>query len=490
MHPLSDNELDRLSREAAEQYDVQQNTSGWDKLEQKLNKHLPAAEKKERRRFLFFIWIFALLSGGGLLWILTSDRTSQTLILKEGSSNVSHIPTEKTGVDQSPVDKSAKQPGDDHTNGNINDRELAVGEQEKSTTEKRTSALPEKSGIEYDPSASINKTSLKTKRTGLNKDLAVGQNPVNRKYGNTRPGGRPNNQATVEVTPGEGPGKEENSVERSNNETGRTSPLHEKNIQKENLPTAPVPPTTNEQKDGTAVTGSTPQAVTETVTTVADSGSTVKKASIPKNKSGFDKGLVVGAVAAPDMSNVKFSNTDKVGYNVGIQLNYRMSQRWSVNTGVLYTKKNYTSKGKDFNPPKGSWIDNVNLDMVEGSCEMFDIPVNVRYDLSKGNKHRYFLSTGLSTYLMKQEEYHYYYQYTNGNPGYRARSYPSDEHHWLSILNVSAGFEKKLSKRLSIQGEPYLKIPLAGVGYGNLKLNSYGVYFSIRYNTGLLSGRK
>ncbi|HKH63654.1 MAG TPA: hypothetical protein VKA49_22610, partial [Flavitalea sp.] len=110
--------------------------------------------------------------------------------------------------------------------------------------------------------------------------------------------------------------------------------------------------------------------------------------------------------------------------------------------------------------------------------------------LNQGNKHRYFLSTGLSTYLMKQEEYHYHYQYINGSPGYRYRTYASDEHHWLSILNISAGFEKKISKRFALQGEPYLKIPLVGVGYGNLQLNSYGVYFSLRYNTGVLSGRK
>lgn len=65
MHPFSDKDIDRLSREAAEQFDVEQNTSGWEKLEQKLNKQLPQKDKRERWRFLFFICLFALLSCGG-----------------------------------------------------------------------------------------------------------------------------------------------------------------------------------------------------------------------------------------------------------------------------------------------------------------------------------------------------------------------------------------------------------------------------------------
>ena len=85
MHPLSDKDLDRLSREAADQFDVEQNTSGWDKLEQKLSKHMPEKGRKERRRFLFFIWLFVLLSGGGLVWMLTGN-TPQSITLKEGSS--------------------------------------------------------------------------------------------------------------------------------------------------------------------------------------------------------------------------------------------------------------------------------------------------------------------------------------------------------------------------------------------------------------------
>jgi hypothetical protein len=161
-----------------------------------------------------------------------------------------------------------------------------------------------------------------------------------------------------------------------------------------------------------------------------------------------------------------------------------------LNTGVLYTRKNYTAVGKDFNAPKGTWLDNVMLDNVQGNCYMFDVPINIRYDLNTNNNHRYFVSTGLSSYFMKEENYDYYYQYPNGASAHRFRSYPSSKGHVFSILNISAGYEKNIGRNVSLQAEPYFKVPLTGVGYGSIRLNSYGVFFSLKYKPGQGTGKK
>ena len=489
MH-LSDKDLDRLSREAAEQYDVEQNTSGWDKLEQKLNKHLPAKDRKERRRFLFFIWIFAFLTGGGLVWMLTGNHTRQAITLKEGSTQITQVPSESNGTDAF-LDKSKSK------NLNIDDKrqnpddQKPLQDQQGVTTENRNTTQTENKVPGNEPANNSQKSDKDVQKSGptpaSNEANFTGKKPVQKKSKNKPVRDAGIGEVSALVAPVQRPDKKNNSVIKDND----ASPVTNANKAEKEVTSAKENPSANtEQNEKALVADSSNQHVTKSIKSGVDSGSTVKKMSMPKGRSGFDRGLVVGAVGAPDMSNVKFTNTDKVGYNFGIQLEYRISQRWSANTGVIYTQKNYTSQGEDFNPPKGSWIDNVKLDLVEGTCDMFDIPLNVRYDLNQGNKHRYFLSTGLSTYLMKNEEYHYHYQYTNGSPGYRYRTYAADEHHWFSILNISAGFEKKISKRFSLQGEPYLKIPLVGVGYGNLQLNSYGVYFSLRYNTGALSGKK
>ena len=485
---LSDKDLDRLSREAADQYDVEQNTSGWDKLQQKLDKHLPAKAKRERRRFLFFIWMLALLTGGGLAWILTGNHTRRDISLKEGSSEVNQVRSESDAPRQSLEKSKSREFSDDKYPKQVDDQR-PVQKQQTLTADKPSTKRPESTLAQSDRSNNNPKSAKNFDKPavtpGPDEINTKNGKPVVQKSRNKRVNDRGITKTATPPASIQPSAIEKNSVEKHDVPVAVSSANSARNELPGTKENAAAATAQNQQSSDTAN-----QSVTESLKPGADSSATVKKAFASQGKSGFDKGLVVGVLGAPDMSNVKFTNTDKVGYNVGIQVDYRFSRRWSANAGIIYTKKNYTSQGDDFNPPKGSWIDNIKLDLVEGSCTMFDIPLNVRYDLTQGNRHRYFLSTGLSTYLMKEEEYHYYYQYTNGSPGYRSRTYASDEHHWLSILNISAGFEKKVSRRLSLQGEPYLKIPLSGIGYGNLKINSYGIYFSIRYNTGLLSGKK
>jgi hypothetical protein len=46
-------------------------------------------------------------------------------------------------------------------------------------------------------------------------------------------------------------------------------------------------------------------------------------------------------------------------------------------------------------------------------------------------------------------------------------------------LNFSAGYEQYLGKLGSLRIEPYLRIPLAGMGTGNLPITSAGLNIGI-----------
>jgi hypothetical protein len=162
-------------------------------------------------------------------------------------------------------------------------------------------------------------------------------------------------------------------------------------------------------------------------------------------------------------------------------IDYTLSQKFQLQTGFIYTKKNYKMNGSDYHPPKGTWIDYVNLKEVTGSCSMYDIPLNLRYNAIRKKSSTIFFSAGLSTYLMNSEDYSYYYYY-NGAPNTRDRSYPTNDDYLFSVFNFSAGFEKKLNKSFSMQVEPFFKQTLTGVGFGSISLSSTGIYFSLRYN--------
>ena len=101
---------------------------------------------------------------------------------------------------------------------------------------------------------------------------------------------------------------------------------------------------------------------------------------------------------------------------------------------------------------------------------------------------RIFVTTGLSSYLMMKENYSYNYYY-NGMPVTRSRAYQTSDKYWLSVLNFSAGFEKILNKKFSVQLEPFFKQPLKGIGFGSISLNTAGLYISLRYHPSFRHGR-
>ena len=59
------------------------------------------------------------------------------------------------------------------------------------------------------------------------------------------------------------------------------------------------------------------------------------------------------------------------------------------------------------------------------------------------------------------------------------KNYKNENSHIFSVLNLSGGYQHHLSDRVSVMGEPYVKIPVSGVGYGKVKLNSAGVLFTV-----------
>ena len=148
---------------------------------------------------------------------------------------------------------------------------------------------------------------------------------------------------------------------------------------------------------------------------------------------------------------------------------------------MIYTKKFYKVDGEDFYPPKHTPMSYLDVVDVSGSCNMFEFPINIRYDISYNNKGRFFANTGLSSYIMDKQDYVCVYYNNQG----LLKEYPwktdSNFDHFLSNLNLSVGYERTIGKNFSVQAEPYFKVPLKGLGYGSIRMNSYGMFFTVKY---------
>lgn len=190
-----------------------------------------------------------------------------------------------------------------------------------------------------------------------------------------------------------------------------------------------------------------------------------------------EKGIYISILASPDFSMVKFQSVKSMGYGFGLLAGYRFNRHISMETGVYWDKKQYYSDGEYFDKSKTGIPYSVKIKDIYGNCGMFEIPLSFRYDFAFSRKGRFFSTAGLNSYIMKKENYDYS---TNDYPGWsRKVSYNNSSNNLFSILELSAGYEYKLGKIGRIRVEPYLNIPLKGVGIGSMPISSAGLHLGI-----------
>jgi hypothetical protein len=194
--------------------------------------------------------------------------------------------------------------------------------------------------------------------------------------------------------------------------------------------------------------------------------------------------LVLTALAAPDVSTAKSSKSSKLSSNIGMLATYAVGKKLSVTSGAIYARKFYNSEGttgSSYGNAADTWE-------VYADCNVLDVPLNVNYKLITGKKSSVSFSTGLSTYFMLKEKYDYVTQQADGTQKVTTLEIRNQNQHLLGIANVGVSFDHRLTEKISIGVQPFAKLPLTGIGYGNASLRSAGVSFSL--NIGLFPAKK
>jgi hypothetical protein len=151
-----------------------------------------------------------------------------------------------------------------------------------------------------------------------------------------------------------------------------------------------------------------------------------------------------------------------------------------VAAGVVKAHKVYGARPEDYGNT-AYWYNRTLPDDINAVCRVLDVPLNIGYQLVSREKSAFTLNTGLSSYWMLAEDYHYYYQGTYGQPYSRTWQVRHENRHLFSIYNLSAGYSHRLTSAMTWGIEPFVKVPLTGLGGGKIKLASTGVFFSLGY---------
>lgn len=182
----------------------------------------------------------------------------------------------------------------------------------------------------------------------------------------------------------------------------------------------------------------------------------------------------------PDFNSTAAVLGGRTSMAVGLSVGVGLSKRLGIQTGLIYGSKKYNANGYDytFNNPNTQ----TTIESIQAVCKVLEIPLKATYKLIENQNRSIEINAGLSSYIMLKENYVFKYLPYTGRKD-RISEFTNANQHFFSVLDLSATYNIKLkSKKFALGFEPYIKIPLGGIGQGNVPLKSSGVSLKLHYD--------
>jgi hypothetical protein len=194
--------------------------------------------------------------------------------------------------------------------------------------------------------------------------------------------------------------------------------------------------------------------------------------------------FAMSIIASPDVNSVGGFTNNRVGTNAGLMLTMGVS-KWTISTGAVYADKPYAAPFASYST---AYQFATNPTEVYASCTVLDIPLNIGYQIYNKNRNKFSLGTGLSSYFMLRENYTFDYPGGYGTGGPATYNIRNKNQHIFGVLNLNATYQRDINSRFGLAIQPYMKLPLTGIGYGKVNLRSAGVAVGATWN--IISGKK
>ena len=184
-------------------------------------------------------------------------------------------------------------------------------------------------------------------------------------------------------------------------------------------------------------------------------------------------GLTV--LAGNDLNGVGSFQQSKIGTNVGLLFSAEFFRKIRIGTGVIYSIKPYVTNFENYHI---AYKFRTNPQTVTADCKMLDFPIDIDYQFFSNQKNTIYLGSGLTSYLMVHESYTYNYS----NSYTSTYTVPKNNSYLFGVLNLTATYQRRVKQNFSISFQPYAKLPLASVGYGQVKLFTAGAALLFNWN--------
>lgn len=198
----------------------------------------------------------------------------------------------------------------------------------------------------------------------------------------------------------------------------------------------------------------------------------------PGNNTG--KKLYIGVTTGFDFNKGASMNYKNAGWKAGIIAGYQFNNLLALETGLSWLSKTYESMGKNFSMEKvaASMPSGMVINKLNTNSSLLEIPISIKYDFHRSNKSRLFLNGGISSYIMLKE-FNEYSVTLNGQQDKLTGMYMQKTIVIPAVASLSFGYQRPFLKQSIVRIEPFIKIPLKGIGIGSLPVTTAGLQLAI-----------
>jgi len=184
-----------------------------------------------------------------------------------------------------------------------------------------------------------------------------------------------------------------------------------------------------------------------------------------------------GIFITSELTSVKGQSFRKPGFNGGFLAGYNINKKFQAEVGLVLSRKYYYSDGK-YVAPDILRQDDLPIGGVNVYSQVAEIPVTLRYNIKNTGNDKLFVAAGTVTNIIAEERYNYGYT-KNGHSKKGFKKYDESTNNLVSNVHLSIGYEHNLGTIGDIRIEPYYRLPLNGIGAGNLPVTSAGINIGI-----------
>ena len=245
---------------------------------------------------------------------------------------------------------------------------------------------------------------------------------------------------------------------------------------------------TESQKQPTNQYNNQPLTQLNSLSTTESSPKTSRKDS----KLGSERRVRIGVNVAPGFNTT--ADASAFNYSGGVNVEIPLSKKLQISTGVSLEHSNVDERSSPRNAAVPSY-------QTIASLTNLDIPINITWKITSYKKTSYYVGAGLSalaylsenyttttrTQLLREntsfdgDEYISTYRLETVERVTTSSGSPSSAFDIGGRVNLVFGVEQRLTPKLNLSIEPFMKIPVSGLATKNMIYTTGGVTFKVTF---------